>query len=125
MIHPQRLEEEHWNICSRSGKYICENINRGIYHMQFDEYGNVEGKTLMLLPGTACDYQTNFGSVLERLGERYHLICVNYDGFDGSRSVFEGMITVTEKIETYIEEHFDGRIDGRSALLLEAVLSDS
>ena len=80
--------------------------------MQFDEMGNMNGKTLMLLPGTACDYQTNFGSVLNRLGEKYHLICVNYDGFDGSDSVFPDMITVTEKIEKYIREHFDGKIDG-------------
>ena len=67
--------------------------------MQFDEMGNRSGKTLMLLPGTACDYQTNFGTVLERLGEKYHLICVNYDGFDGSDLIFPDMITVTGKIE--------------------------
>ena len=80
--------------------------------MQFDEMGNKSGKTLMLLPGTACDYQTNFAAVLDRLKEKYHLICVNYDGFDDSDSVFPDMITVTEKIEKYIKEHFDGRIDG-------------
>jgi hypothetical protein len=80
--------------------------------MQFDEMGNMGGKTLMLLPGTACDYQTNFASVLDKLGAKYHLICVNYDGFDGSGSVFPDMITVTEKIEAYIQEHFGGRIDG-------------
>lgn len=80
--------------------------------MQFDEMGNKSGKTLMLLPGTACDYQTNFAAVLDRLKEKYHLICVNYDGFDGSGSVFPDMITVTEKIEKYITEHFDGKIDG-------------
>ena len=70
--------------------------------MQFDEKGNLSGKTLMLLPGTACDYQTNFTAVLDRLGEKYHLICVNYDGFDGSDAVFPDMITMTEKIEGYI-----------------------
>ncbi|MDO4853239.1 MAG: 2-hydroxy-6-oxo-6-phenylhexa-2,4-dienoate hydrolase [Clostridia bacterium] len=80
--------------------------------MQFDEMGNRAGKTLMLLPGTACDYQTNFGNVLEKLGEKYHLICVNYDGFDGSDSIFPDMLTVTEKIERYIRERFDGRLDG-------------
>ena len=80
--------------------------------MQFDEMGNKSGKTLMLLPGTACDYQTNFAAVLDRLVVKYHLICVNYDGFDGSGSVFPDMITVTEKIEKYITEHFDGKIDG-------------
>ena len=80
--------------------------------MQFDEMGNRSGKTLMLLPGTACDYQTNFGTVLERLGEKYHLICVNYDGFDGSDLIFPDMITVTGKIEKYIKDHYDGKIDG-------------
>lgn len=80
--------------------------------MQFDEMGNKSGKTLMLLPGTACDYQTNFAAVLDRLGAKYHLICVNYDGFDDSDSVFPDMITVTEKIEKYITKHFGGKIDG-------------
>ena len=38
--------------------------------MQFAEMGNMSGKTLMLLPGTACDYQTNFAAVLDRLGAK-------------------------------------------------------
>ena len=80
--------------------------------MRFDEMGNRYGKILMLLPGTACDYQTNFGTVLERLGEKYHLICVNYDGFDGSDQIFPDMITVTEKIEQYIKDNYNGKIDG-------------
>ena len=80
--------------------------------MQFVEMGNPSGKTLMLLPGTACDYQTNFAAVLDRLGEKYHLICVNYDGFDGSDAIFPDMITVTEKIEEYIKENYNGKIDG-------------
>ena len=28
--------------------------------MQFEETGVTDGKTLMLLPGTCCDWQTNF-----------------------------------------------------------------
>lgn len=80
--------------------------------MQFDEMGSTNGKTLMLLPGTACDDQTNFGAVLDRLKEKYHLICVNYDGFDGSDTIFPDMITVTEKIERYIQDHFGGKLDG-------------
>ena len=74
--------------------------------------GNKDGKVLFLLPGTACNYQVNFGAVLDRLGEKYHLVCVNYDGFDGSGSIFPDILTVTEKIEIYIKEQFDGRIDG-------------
>ena len=80
--------------------------------MQFTETGSMTGKTLMLLPGTACNYQTNFGTVLDRLGEKYHLICVNYDGFDGSGQVFPDMLTVTRKIERYITENYNGKLDG-------------
>ena len=80
--------------------------------MRFDEMGLKQGKTLMLLPGTACDYETNFGNVLEELKKKYHLICVDYDGFDGSDTVFPDILTVTEKIERYIQEKHDGRIDG-------------
>ena len=80
--------------------------------MEFAEMGAENGKTLMLLPGTACDYQSNFAAVLDRLGEKYHLICVNYDGFDGSGTIFPDMMTVTEKIETYIKEQYAGRLDG-------------
>ncbi len=37
--------------------------------MRFDEMGLESGKTLLLLPGTACDYQTNFGTVLQGWSE--------------------------------------------------------
>lgn len=79
--------------------------------MTFEEFGAENGKTMMLLPGTCCDWQTNFGSVLSNLSEKYHLICVNYDGFDGSDAIFPDMITVTEKIEKYILEEHDGHLD--------------
>ena len=80
--------------------------------MQFYETGNMSGKTLMLLPGTCCDWQINFGNVIDDLKEMYHLICVNYDGFDGSDLIFPDMITVTEKIEKYITDYYGGHIDG-------------
>lgn len=45
--------------------------------MQFEELGNIAGKKLMLLPGTCCDWQTNFGTVIDSLSEKYHLIWLN------------------------------------------------
>ncbi|MCR5213619.1 MAG: alpha/beta hydrolase [Eubacterium sp.] len=81
--------------------------------MTFDEFGIENEKTLMLLPGTACTWQINFGQVKDILAQRYHLICVNYDGFDGDASIaFPDMITVTEKIEKYINDNHGGRVDG-------------
>lgn len=80
--------------------------------MEYKELGVDNGKTLLLLPGTCCNYQTNFGAILEPLSAKYHLICVNYDGFDGTDTIFPDMITVTEKIEQYLLEHYNGHIDG-------------
>ena len=80
--------------------------------MTFEETGNMSGKTLMLLPGTCCDWQMNFSTVIDTLAEKYHLILVNYDGFDGSDLIFPDMITVTEKIEKYIIDNHGGKIDG-------------
>ena len=77
----------------------------------FKEFGKENRKTMMLLPGTCYDWQTNFGTVFERLSSKYHLICVNYDGFDGSWRIFSDMITVTGKIERYIIENHNGRLD--------------
>ena len=81
--------------------------------MKFEETGLRDGKTMLLLPGTACTWEINFAMVIDELKEHYHLICVNYDGFDGDSSKpFTDMITVTEKIEDYITRHHGGRVDG-------------
>ena len=80
--------------------------------MDFKEFGVENEKTLMLLPGTCCNWETNFGTVVDELKNKYHLICVNYDGFDGSDIVFPDMISVTGKIEQYINENHSGRLDG-------------
>lgn len=81
--------------------------------MQFTEFGNQEDKTMLLLPGTACTWQLNFKHVVDELAAKYHIIAVNYDGFEGDPNmIFTDVPTVTEKIEDYILEHHGGRVDG-------------
>ena len=78
----------------------------------FAELGTEHKKTLLLLPGTCYDWQTNFGTVVDSLSSKYRLICVNYDGFDGTDSVFDSVVSQTEKIEKYLIENHEGKIDG-------------
>ena len=81
--------------------------------MQYTEMGRDNGKTLVLLPGTACTWQINFARVIDRLAERYHLICVNYDGFEGDSSIcFTSVPEVCGKIEDYLIARHGGRVDG-------------
>lgn len=81
--------------------------------MQFTEMGREDGKTLVLLPGTACTWQVNFSRVIDALAERYHLICVNYDGFEGDPTIcFTSVPEVCAKIEDYLIAEHGGRVDG-------------
>ncbi len=42
--------------------------------MKFEETGPETGRTLLLLPGTACIWQINFAMVIDDLKERYHFL---------------------------------------------------
>ena len=79
--------------------------------MKFAECGKTEGKTLVLLPGTGCSAAANFSTVLPLLEEKYHLILVDYDGFDGAGTVFSTMEEQAQKIEDHLLQHCNGRID--------------
>lgn len=65
----------------------------------------------MLLPGTCCHWECNFGRVLGSLQCTFFVVCISYDGFDSSeQSEFTSMIDETEKIEKHIKKAYGGRI---------------
>lgn len=79
--------------------------------MKFYEFGSRSAPALMLLPGTCCHWQTNFGAVIPLLENDFRLICVSYDGFDETEpSTFPDMITECAKIEDYIQSNHGGHI---------------
>lgn len=79
--------------------------------MKFYEFGNKDKNAIFLLPGTCCHWKNNFGHVIDLLTENFYVVCVSYDGFDEmEQKVFPNMITEVEKIETYVQTHFNGRI---------------
>jgi hypothetical protein len=79
--------------------------------MKFYEFGNRDNPTLLLLPGTCSHWKNNFGYVIKLLQDTFLVICVSYDGFDETEhTVFPDMITETEKIESFLNERFAGKI---------------
>ena len=79
--------------------------------MKFYEYGKENDAVILLLPGTCCHWKLNFEEVIPLLALDFHVVCVSYDGFDETQdSVFDNMISQTEKIERYILENYDGKI---------------
>lgn len=79
--------------------------------MQFYEFGKEDSPVLMLLPGTCCHWKLNFEEVIPLLEEKFRVVCVSYDGFDETEdTVFDNMISQTEKIEKYITKNHGGYI---------------
>ena len=79
--------------------------------MKFYEFGERTSPVILLLPGTCCHWKLNFGEVIPLLEPHFHVVCVSYDGFDDTEdTVFPDMIAETEKIESYIQDHFGGTI---------------
>ncbi len=79
--------------------------------MKTYEFGNENKPVILLLPGTCCHWKATFGEVVSMLERSFYVVCVSYDGFDETEdTVFPSMIEETERIETYIQERFDGQI---------------
>ena len=79
--------------------------------MKFYTFGDKDNPVILLLPGTCCHWQKNFGEVIPLLEQDFHIVCVSYDGFDETEdTIFPDMLTETERIERYIREQFNGYI---------------
>ena len=79
--------------------------------MKYYEWGKQDQKTIILLPGTCCNAKSNFSQVIPLLAKYYHVIGVDYDGFDGKGTEFSDMMTVTRKIERFILKKLNGKAD--------------
>ena len=79
--------------------------------MKYYELGKENQQTFLLLPGTFCTVKSNFSQVIPFLAKEFHVIGVDYDGFDGKETEFTDMITITQKIENFIQKQFHGKID--------------
>lgn len=50
--------------------------------MKVYSFGLETAPTILLLPGTCCDWKGNFKKVIPLLSDTLHVLCVSYDGFD-------------------------------------------
>ena len=79
--------------------------------MKFYTFGQKENPAILLLSGTCCHWKTNYEGVIPYLEKDFYVVCVSYDGFDETENtVFDNMISQTEKIEQYVKENFGGKI---------------
>ena len=79
--------------------------------MTVHEFGEKENPVIMLLPGTMCYWKGNFGTVIDRLKEKFFVAVVAYTGFDENDTEdYTSVEDELRKIEAYINDHYNGKI---------------
>ncbi len=73
-------------------------------------FGRKDGRKIVLVPGNMMSWR-QFSEVIPLLAERYLVIAVSTDGYDGKGTVFTTADASAERLERYIQEKLDGRID--------------
>ena len=95
--------------------------------MQFNEFGNISGKKVMVMHGMLCDWR-RFREIFRTLEEEYCVIYPAMSGcFDGSPD-FKSFSNECEEIEQYIKENHNGSLDAvigisQGATLMTILLS--
>lgn len=79
--------------------------------MNVHEFGDKSHPVIMLFPGTMCYWKGSFGNVIETLSEKFTVAVVAYTGFDdGDTESYRSVEDELKKIESYINQHYGGRI---------------
>lgn len=79
--------------------------------MTIHEFGDRTNPVILLLPGTMCHWKGNFDGVIGILSKRFLVAAVAYTGFDEADTESYTCVTdEVEKLETYITQHYGGRI---------------
>ena len=79
--------------------------------MLFNEFGNKENPSVMLLHGMMQDWHSEY-ELLKPLEEYYHLIIPAQDGFYDGSGDFTSFADQARQIEEYIDENYGGSIRG-------------
>ncbi len=75
------------------------------------EFGKENSRKIVLIPGNMMSWR-QFESVIPLLEKNFHVVAVSTDGYDGmGETVFTTAEASAEKLEAYIRDNLEGRID--------------
>lgn len=79
--------------------------------MEIKRFGNIEGKTMMLLHGNLMCWQ-QFEDLIPLLERKFCVYAVSFDGFDGTgETTYTTARNQADKLAAYIEKELDGQLD--------------
>lgn len=79
--------------------------------MEVYEFGKENKYKIVLIPGNMMCWK-QFEPVIPLLAQRYHVIAISTDGYDGTgKTIFTTAENAAEKLKAYIKERLDGEIE--------------
>ena len=79
--------------------------------MEIKRFGNIEGKTMMLLHGNLMCWQ-QFEDLIPLLERKFCVYAVSFDGFDGTgETTYTTARDQADKLAGYIEKELNGQLD--------------
>ena len=78
--------------------------------MEAYEFGKENEKKILLIPGNMMSWR-QFENVIPLLQKDYHVIAISTDGYDEKGTVFTTAEAMAEKLEGYIRDNLDSKID--------------
>ena len=78
--------------------------------METHEFGKENEKKILLIPGNMMSWR-QFENVIPLLEKNYHVIAISTDGYDDKGTVFTTAEAMAEKLEGYIRDNLDSKID--------------
>ena len=79
--------------------------------MEIKRFGNIEGKTMMLLHGNLMCWR-QFEDLIPLLERKFCVYAVSFDGFDGTgKTTYTTAQNQADKLAGYIEKELNGRLD--------------
>ena len=78
--------------------------------MEVREFGKENDRKIVLIPGNMMCWR-QFEGVIPLLSEKYRVIAVSTDGYDGGETTFTTAEASAEKLEAYIRERLGGGVD--------------
>ena len=79
--------------------------------MTFNNYGNNENQSLLLIPGLGVSYEI-FLPLIELLKDKYHIVAVGIDGFlIGKESNFTSVDDQAGQVIRYVQDNHGGHLD--------------
>lgn len=79
--------------------------------MEVHEFGSDNSIKIVMIPGNMMCWK-QFEQVIALLEQDYHVIAISTDGYDGTgQTTFTTAEASAEKLENYIREHFEGKVD--------------